>query len=110
MLDSVSTKLPAVMEAYQMTTKVSRVDFDWPDVASVIEKLDARSRLEAVARASSSDGGGIMGTVALGIGHQDVAMPAHIGLFYDAEPDLRLRQLEFLRPAIERLSRAEADQ
>ena len=40
MLDSVSTKLPAVMEAYQMTTKVSRVDFDWPDVASVIEKLD----------------------------------------------------------------------
>ena len=33
MLDSVSTKLPAVMEAFQMTTKVSRVDFDWPDVA-----------------------------------------------------------------------------
>ena len=40
MLDSVSTKFPAVMEAFQMTTKVSRVDFDWPDVASVLEKLD----------------------------------------------------------------------
>ncbi len=40
MLDRVSTKLPAVMEAFQMTTKVSRVDFDWPDVASVLEKLD----------------------------------------------------------------------
>src|SRR2546423_2664339 len=40
MLDSVSTRLPAVMEAFQMTTKVSRVDFDWPDVASVLEKLD----------------------------------------------------------------------
>jgi len=40
MLDSVSTKLPAVMEAFQMTTKVSRVDFDWPDVASVLEKID----------------------------------------------------------------------
>jgi MazG family protein len=40
MLDSVSAKLPAVMEAFQMTTKVSRVDFDWPDVASVLEKLD----------------------------------------------------------------------
>src|ERR1044071_1793943 len=40
MLDSVSNKLPAVMEAFQMTTKVSRVDFDWPDVASVLEKLD----------------------------------------------------------------------
>ncbi|HST10282.1 MAG TPA: nucleoside triphosphate pyrophosphohydrolase [Terriglobales bacterium] len=40
MLDSVSNKLPAVMEAFQMTTKVSRVDFDWPDVPSVLEKLD----------------------------------------------------------------------
>lgn len=40
LLDSVSNKLPAVMEAFQMTTKVSRVDFDWPDVASVLEKLD----------------------------------------------------------------------
>lgn len=40
MLDSVSTKLPAVIESFQMTTKVSRVDFDWPDVASVLEKLD----------------------------------------------------------------------
>lgn len=40
MLDSVSARLPAVMEAFQMTTKVSRVDFDWPDVASVLEKLD----------------------------------------------------------------------
>jgi len=28
------------MEAFQMTTKVSRVDFDWPDVPSVLEKLD----------------------------------------------------------------------
>jgi tetrapyrrole methylase family protein/MazG family protein len=40
MLDSVSAGLPAVMEAYQMTTKVSRVGFDWPDPAGVLEKLD----------------------------------------------------------------------
>ncbi|MFY9607095.1 MAG: nucleoside triphosphate pyrophosphohydrolase [Blastocatellia bacterium] len=40
MLDSVSTSLPGLMEAFQMTTKVSRVDFDWPDLASVLEKLD----------------------------------------------------------------------
>jgi MazG family protein len=40
MLDSVSTKLPAVMEAFQISTKVARVNFDWPDVASVLEKLD----------------------------------------------------------------------
>ena len=68
---------------------------------SVIEKLDARSRLQAVARVTHGELGGAMKKVPLGIGHQDVAVPAHIGLFYDAEPDLRLRQLEFLRPAID---------
>ena len=40
MLDSVSASLPGLMEAFQMTTKVSRVDFDWPDAAAVLEKLD----------------------------------------------------------------------
>jgi MazG family protein len=40
MLDSVSSRLPAVMEAYQMTTKVSRVGFDWPDASSVLAKLE----------------------------------------------------------------------
>lgn len=40
MLDSVSRNLPALMEAFQMTTKVSRVDFDWQNVGEVLEKLD----------------------------------------------------------------------
>jgi MazG family protein len=40
MLDSVSARLPAVMEAWQITTKVARVGFDWPDVDAVLEKLD----------------------------------------------------------------------
>ena len=40
MLDSVSKNMPALMEAFQMTTKVSRVDFDWPNVGEVLEKLD----------------------------------------------------------------------
>ena len=40
MLDSVSVRLPAVMEAHQMTTKASRVGFDWPDAAGVLAKLE----------------------------------------------------------------------
>jgi MazG family protein len=40
MLDSVSRSLPATMEAFQMTTKVSRVGFDWPDATSVLAKLE----------------------------------------------------------------------
>lgn len=39
MLDSVSQALPAVMEAYQLTTKTARVGFDWPDAAAVLGKL-----------------------------------------------------------------------
>jgi tetrapyrrole methylase family protein/MazG family protein len=40
MLDSVHLGLPAVMEAFQMTTKVSRVGFDWPDADGALVKLD----------------------------------------------------------------------
>jgi MazG family protein len=40
MLESVSKTLPGLMEAYQLATKVSRVGFDWPDIPSVMAKLD----------------------------------------------------------------------
>jgi MazG family protein len=40
MLDSVHRGLPAVMEAFQMTTKVSRVGFDWTEADAAIVKLD----------------------------------------------------------------------
>jgi ATP diphosphatase len=40
MLDSVLRNLPAVMEALQMTTKVARVGFDWPDSKAVLDKVE----------------------------------------------------------------------
>jgi tetrapyrrole methylase family protein / MazG family protein len=40
LLDGVSKGLPAVMEAFQMTTKASRVGFDWPDPEGPMVKLD----------------------------------------------------------------------
>jgi tetrapyrrole methylase family protein/MazG family protein len=40
MLESVPVSLPAVMEAFQMTTKVSRVGFDWPDAGAVLDKVE----------------------------------------------------------------------
>lgn len=40
MLDAVSQRLPALMEAFQMTTKVARVGFDWPSSSGVLAKLD----------------------------------------------------------------------
>ena len=40
MLDSVHQAMPAVMEAFQLTTKVSRVGFDWPNATEALAKLD----------------------------------------------------------------------
>jgi MazG family protein len=40
MLDSVHKGLPAVMEAFQLTTKASRVGFDWPGADAALAKLD----------------------------------------------------------------------
>lgn len=38
-LDGVSTKAPALMEAHQISTKVARVGFDWERLEDVFEKL-----------------------------------------------------------------------
>ncbi|HMH42240.1 MAG TPA: nucleoside triphosphate pyrophosphohydrolase, partial [Pyrinomonadaceae bacterium] len=38
-LDGVSTKAPALMEAHQISTKVARVGFDWKNVAEIFLKL-----------------------------------------------------------------------
>ncbi len=40
MLDSVGKGLPAILEAFQMTTKVGRVGFDWKDARAACAKLD----------------------------------------------------------------------
>jgi MazG family protein len=39
-LDGVSTKAPALMEAHQISTKVARVGFDWTQLKDVFEKLE----------------------------------------------------------------------
>jgi tetrapyrrole methylase family protein / MazG family protein len=39
MLDSVSPAMPAVMEAFQLTTRAARVHFDWPNVGECFDKL-----------------------------------------------------------------------
>ncbi|HEV7903103.1 MAG TPA: nucleoside triphosphate pyrophosphohydrolase [Pyrinomonadaceae bacterium] len=39
LLDGVSTKAPALMEAHQLTTKAARVGFDWQSVEQIFDKL-----------------------------------------------------------------------
>jgi MazG family protein len=38
-LDGVSTKAPALMEAHQISNKVARVGFDWTDIDQIFQKL-----------------------------------------------------------------------
>ena len=40
LLDRVSTKVPALMEAHQLSTKAARVGFDWEKVEDIFAKLD----------------------------------------------------------------------
>ncbi len=40
LLDGVSKKIPALLEAHQLTTKAARVGFDWTEAEQVIEKLE----------------------------------------------------------------------
>ena len=39
LLDGVSSKAPALMEAHQLATKAARVGFDWRDVDEIFDKL-----------------------------------------------------------------------
>src|ERR687889_1102715 len=39
LLDGVSSKAPALMEAHQLTTKAARVGFDWERVEDIFDKL-----------------------------------------------------------------------
>lgn len=57
-LDGVSTKAPALMEAHQISTKVARVGFDWTQIKDIFEKLqeevdELREAIEA--HAGSND-------------------------------------------------------
>jgi MazG family protein len=38
-LDGVSTRAPALMEAHQLTTKAARIGFDWQNVEEIFDKL-----------------------------------------------------------------------
>jgi MazG family protein len=40
LLDGVSAKAPALMEAHQLSTKAARVGFDWENVEDIFAKLD----------------------------------------------------------------------
>lgn len=57
LLDGVSTKLPALMEAHQLSTKAARVGFDWQRIEDIFEKLheEIEELRAAIVEGSKSD-------------------------------------------------------
>jgi MazG family protein len=56
LLDGVSTKAPALMEAHQLTTKAARVGFDWQNVEQIFDKLHEEvDELKAAIEESSAN-------------------------------------------------------
>jgi nucleoside triphosphate diphosphatase len=65
-LGGVSSKMPALMEAYKLSSRAARVGFDWPEVEGLFEKLaeetlELREELKT-ARVGGQPGKGIAGS------------------------------------------------
>lgn len=54
-LSGIPRSLPAILEAYQLTRRASRVGFDWKDLAGILEKLD-EEKLELLKAVPAGEG------------------------------------------------------
>ena len=56
LLEGIPSKLPAIHEAHQISARVARVGFDWPDIEGVFEKLQEEvSELKEVISEGNDD-------------------------------------------------------
>jgi MazG family protein len=57
LLDGIPSKLPALHEAHQISSRVARVGFDWPNIEGVFEKLheEVRELREAISEKKQAD-------------------------------------------------------
>jgi MazG family protein len=55
LLDGISRKMPALMEAHKISSKAAHVGFDWPELAGLFDKLEEETRelQEHIAQAPS---------------------------------------------------------
>src|SRR5437660_7532298 len=56
LLEGIPSKLPAIHEAHQISSRAARVGFDWPDIEGIFEKLQEEVReLKAVIAEDGND-------------------------------------------------------
>ena len=93
-LDGVSSKAPALMEAHQLATKAARVGFDWRDVDEIFDKLheEVEELREAIrmSREAAPDSESAAQRVREEVGDLLFAV-ANIARHLDAEPEAALK-------------------
>jgi MazG family protein len=86
MLDSIPAGLPALLAAYRMGEKVSRVGFDWPDLSGVRAKVD-----EELGELEAAIEGGVQEEIVHEYGDLLLAV-ANMGRFLKIGPEEALRE------------------
>src|SRR5215467_6322211 len=56
LLEGIPSKLPAIHEAHQISSRAARIGFDWPDVEGIFEKLQEEVRELKEVISSNGDG------------------------------------------------------
>jgi ATP diphosphatase len=92
LLDGVSSKAPALMEAHQLTTKAARVGFDWRDVDEIFDKLqeEVEELREAIGRKREANSESAGQRVREEVGDLLFAV-TNIARHLDAEPEAALK-------------------
>jgi tetrapyrrole methylase family protein/MazG family protein len=86
LLDGIPSKLPALHEAYQMTAKAARVGFDWPDLNSILQKLQ-----EEAVELATADRAHDAAHVAQEVGDL-LFVVVNIARFLEIDPETALRR------------------
>jgi len=84
-LAGVSSKIPALMEAYKLSSRAARVGFDWPEIEGLFEKLaeetaELRAELELREELRAAPVGGRPGSGIAGSGKPQVSPELHARL------------------------------
>ena len=91
-LEGVSSKAPALMEAHQLTTKAARVGFDWRNVDEIFDKLheEVEELREAIQEKRAADSESAHQRVREEVGDLLFAV-TNIARHLDAEPEAALK-------------------
>lgn len=87
LLDGTSNRLPALMEAYQLTTKAARVGFDWQQSDDVLRKLEEEiGELRAELAREERDEAALAGEIG-----DLLFVVTNIARWHGVEPELALK-------------------